>query len=105
MKFSQLVETVAIVFRNVILGGNVVSLLLLRSPRRMVGYVSENLFLYRTLCSKRGIPQRNVYEILPAKNIETIRLGNLESGGTWFWPSSSYGADLCTGQKIGCLRF
>lgn len=93
MRLSQATETAAIVLRNVILGGNIMSLSLLTKPRRMVTYISESLFLYKTLNSKRGVPQRNVYEVLPASNIETIRFGNLK-GGAWFGVSSSYATDI-----------
>ena len=51
------------------------------------------MFLYKILNSKRGIPQRNVFEVLPAENIEAITLGSLKFG-TWFWSTPSYTADI-----------
>jgi len=93
MKLGQAAETAAVVIRNVILGGNIISLSLLRNPRRIIEYISESLFLYKALNSKRGIAQRNVYELLPANNIEAIKLGNFKSGEAWFW-NSSYTADI-----------
>jgi len=51
------------------------------------------LFLYKILNSKRGIPQRNVFEVLPAENIEAITLGSLKFG-TWFWSTPSYTAEI-----------
>lgn len=50
--------------------------------------------MYRTLNSKRGLPQKNVFEVLHAKNIESIQLGNLTNRNNWFLPSSSYTADI-----------
>lgn len=94
MKLAQVVETASIVARNLILGGNLISLALVKSPRKMLDYVSETLFLYRTFDSKRGIPQRNVFDVLAANNIQDIQLGNLKSGGTWFWALSAYVTDI-----------
>jgi predicted O-methyltransferase YrrM len=43
----------------------------------MVGYITEALFLYKTYASARGLPQKNVFEVLPTANVETIQLANL----------------------------
>jgi hypothetical protein len=94
MKFRQAIETASVVARNLILGGNLISLSLAKRPRYLLTYVSETLFLYKTFNDKREIPQRNVFEVLPANNIENIRLGNLELGGTWFLPLSEYTTDI-----------
>lgn len=94
MKFVQAVETVSVVARNLVLGGNLNSLALAKSPRKMLQYVSETLFLYKTFDSQRGIPQKNVFEVLPANNIQEIRLGSLKTGGTWFWSFSAYATDI-----------
>jgi len=94
MKIPKAIEAAAIALRNVILGGNLLSLSLVRSPRKMIGYVSECLFLYKALNAKRGIPQKNVWEVLPTQDVEAIRLGSLRSGGAWFGPISSYTQDI-----------
>lgn len=94
MTLRQAIEIAAVVIRNIILGGNLISLTLVTSPRKMIAYVSESLFLYKALTSKRGIPQKNVFEVLPSSNSATIRLGNLASGGNWFWAQASYTADI-----------
>lgn len=60
----------------------------------MISYICENLFLYKTFNSKRGIPQRNIYEVLPTEDIKTIKLGNLKAGRTWFWPQASNTVDI-----------
>jgi hypothetical protein len=93
MNLKQYAKTIYTVVRNIILGGNLVSLSLLSKPRSLVGYVSESLFLFRTLNSKRGIKQCNVLKILPFDNTESIVLGNLKSS-TWFFAASSYATDL-----------
>jgi hypothetical protein len=94
MKLKQAIEIGGVAIRNVILGGNLISLSLARHPQRMIGYISESLFLYRALNSKRGIPQKNVFEVLPSNGLENIVLGNLTSGGNWFWSQASYTADI-----------
>jgi Methyltransferase domain len=93
MKPGQVLETTLTVLRNVILGGNIISFSLLARPQEMVNYISESLFLYKTINSKRGVPQKNVYEVLPADNIETIRLGNLK-GVAWFLTRASNAVDI-----------
>jgi predicted O-methyltransferase YrrM len=90
-----MVETALVVVRNIILGGNLASLTLLTRPRLWVTYVSECLFMWKTLDSRRGIPQKNVFEVLTAKDVETVRLGNLQvEQSAWFWPDPSYATDI-----------
>jgi hypothetical protein len=86
VKIRQAIRVGRLVVRNVILGANISSLSMVYKPTDMVYYVSECLYLYKTLNSKRGIQQRQVYEVLPAKNVEKIKLGNFNFG-TWFWHS------------------
>ncbi|HAD82235.1 MAG: hypothetical protein A2509_04045 [Candidatus Edwardsbacteria bacterium RIFOXYD12_FULL_50_11] len=93
MKLKQYAETVYTIIRNLILGGNVISLSLLNKPRSMIGYVSEILFLFRTLNPKSGIRQSNVLKVFPFDSTESITLGNLKSS-TWFFASASYLTDL-----------
>jgi hypothetical protein len=93
MRLGQALETARTVLKNVFLGGNIISLSLLAKPQEMIGYISESLFLYKTISSKRGLPQKNVYEILQADNIETIRLGNLK-GVAWFLARASNAVDI-----------
>ena len=94
MKFKQAIEIATVAIRNIIWGGNLISLTFARRPKRMIGYVSEILFLYKTFNSKRGIPQRNVFEVLPSKNSANVKLGNLTSGGHWFGALASYTSDI-----------
>ncbi len=88
----KIAKVAGIVSRNVLLGGNLISLSLIKNPRQFVYYVSETLFLYKKLNAKTGIPQKNVNEVLPANNVEDIRLGRLDSS-TWLW-HASFTADL-----------
>lgn len=94
MKLGQIVKAAAVIIKNLILGCNLISLSLLTKPRIMIGYISENLFLYKTYSSNRGILQKSVYKVLPANNVENINLGNLNFGGTYFSSGSSYAIDI-----------
>ena len=94
MKLRQAIELTSVAIRNMILGSNLTSLALAGNPKRMIAYVSENLFLYKAMASKRGIPPRNVFEVLPSSDVETIRLGSLTAGGSWFRSQASYTADI-----------
>ncbi len=94
MKLKQALEIVGVALRNIVLGGNLISLSLINKPRKMVEYISENLFLYKGLNSKRGIPQRNVFEVLATGDVEDIKLGSLKSDENWIWAQSSFTADL-----------
>ena len=94
MKLKQAIEITTVVIRNIILGGNLISLTLVRNPKRMIGYIMEVLFLYKALNSKRGISQRNVFEVLPSNDSANVKLGNLTSSGNWFGAQASYTADI-----------
>lgn len=67
MKFAQSFHLASVAARNLLLGGNLISLALIRNPKMMLQYISETLFLYKTFAAKRGIPQilkpRQVFEI------------------------------------------
>jgi hypothetical protein len=63
----------------------------------MVGYVQESLFLYRTYTGSRGLPQKNVFEVLPVSDVQAIELGQLGPAPVtrpWFNSLASYTADL-----------
>lgn len=94
MKFVQLFNAVLTVMKNLFLGVNIISLSLLRTPKKMIGYISESLFLYRNLCSKSIIQGKNIFQVLPSGDLETIKLGNLRRGGSWFTPLASYASDI-----------
>lgn len=67
--------------------------LALGSPRRMVHYASESLFMRRALTQDRGLPERNVWEELGAQRATTIRLADVDNES---WPATqpSYLADI-----------
>jgi predicted O-methyltransferase YrrM len=94
MKLKQAIEIVAVAIRNAILGGNLISLTLAKSPKKMIIYISETLFLYKALNFKRGIPQKNVFEVLPSDDSTNVTMGNLTSRYNWFTPQASYTADI-----------
>lgn len=94
MRTLQAIEIAGVALRNLLLGGNAVSLALAKNPKRMLHYVSETLFLYKTFNARRGIPQKNVFDVLTAHNVEEIRLGSLQTGGTWFWSFSAFASDI-----------
>ncbi len=98
MKVSQLKEVTAAVTKNLALGANVASLSLIRRPRDMLLYVQECLFLHKTLTSGRGVPQKHVFEALPAPPTENIRLATSSDersgGSTFFCSTASYVSDI-----------
>jgi hypothetical protein len=85
---------ISVIIKNIILGGNLKSLAMIKNPVKMIDYISECLFLYKALNSQRGIPQKNIFEVLPSENIANIKLGNLKTGGNWFLAQPSYTADI-----------
>jgi len=62
---SQLLRLYAVAARNFLIGGNLAGLRLLGKPREMIGYATENLFSFRSMADRRGIPQKNVFEVFP----------------------------------------
>jgi hypothetical protein len=65
----------------------------LGKPREMIGYATENLFSFRSMADRRGIPQKNVFEVLPQAGLTQVNLCNT-NGETWFRTSASYVADI-----------
>lgn len=94
MKLRQATVAALAAARNVLVGGNLASLTLVTKPRAMLQYVSYSLFSYKSLSGRRGIPQRNVFEVLPRADTEAITLAGLTSGDTWFYPEASYAVDI-----------
>lgn len=90
---SQLLRLYAVAARNLLMGGNLSSLWFLAKPRQMVAYATENLFSFRTVADRRGIPQKNVFEVLPQARLAEVNLCNT-NGETWFRNSASYVADI-----------
>ena len=72
--------------RNVFLGGNVSSMSLISTPREMMHYVSETLFLQRQF-TRHGLPHKNVADVFLIDSQE-IRLLSLRD--SWFNIVPSY---------------
>jgi hypothetical protein len=89
---AEYARAAGIAIRNVLLGANL-SALRLRSPRRIVQYASDALFLRGTLARERGLPERNVWEVLGTGHVVAIRLANVVTPS---WPDSqpAYLADV-----------
>lgn len=95
MRLRQAVEVAGVVAKNALLGGNVLSLSLAKNPRGMARYTAETLFLYRSLTGTRGIPQRNVFQVLSSdEEAKPAIIGTPKNGGTWLKPSAWYAMDL-----------
>lgn len=90
-----------IALRNLVLGGNLAALGL-RSPRRIVQYASESLFLRGALAGDRGLPERNVWEVIGGTADVTVRLPNIADPG---WPGvhPAYLADIVNLCRICAL--
>jgi predicted O-methyltransferase YrrM len=85
----------AVAARNMILGASLVSIPLWRNPRRFAAYASEILFFHKSLTNTRGIPQKNVFEVLGEGDaIYDIRLALIPDKEHWFHPISSYAVDI-----------
>jgi predicted O-methyltransferase YrrM len=92
-KLRQSVETLSAVLRNLILGGNLAALPLLRNPRALLNYTAESRFLLHALQGRRGVSERNVVEVLNGSQQLDVTLANL-AGETWLRAPASYAADI-----------
>jgi predicted O-methyltransferase YrrM len=85
---------------NVVMGGNVASLALLPKPGRLMDYARQCRCLYATYADKRGLPQKNVFEVLRNGDVATRSEDVTQAwqtvphGENWFNPLASYLADL-----------
>jgi predicted O-methyltransferase YrrM len=107
-RFPELVRLCAIVLRNTLLGGNVISLRFLSSPRLMAHYVAECLFLSRLLYRGNGLPQVHVWQGLGIADQREIDLTvSLDAAQEWLRSVPSFGIDLlnlCLLAKIAGSR-
>lgn len=88
-------RTVMVAAKNVISGGNLMSVKLLRRPRMLAYYATEALFLLDAIADSRGIPQANVAEVLKAPAVVPINLGGLDTPGvSWFRPWAHETVDI-----------
>lgn len=86
----------AVVLKNFALAGNIISLRWLLQPRQLFAFNAETLFLYKALARARGLPQKNVFEVLDAPNEVGIHVGALHSVDTWFGVLPSYTQDIAS---------
>jgi hypothetical protein len=101
MKISQALEAGGIGLRNLILGSNLMSLTLLGQPQNLMRSVADSLFLLNALAQRRPVPSKNVFEVLPARPTESVKLGAFDSGEAWFGPQPLYTQDLISLCLIG----
>jgi len=100
MRLIETAKALAAAGANVLIGGNVVSLGLLAKPGRLMDYARQCRCLYATYADRRGLPQRNVFQVLKngdevtqTKEV-TLAWQTLPRGESWFVPLASYLADL-----------
>ncbi|HEY3296232.1 MAG TPA: class I SAM-dependent methyltransferase [bacterium] len=95
MKVGQLVGLTTAAARNLLFGGNLAALTMVRHPRQMMNYVVWAVFLQKIMSNRRGLPQKNVFEVLPSTgDVEQVQFGSLESGLSWFWTIPSDWVDI-----------
>jgi hypothetical protein len=100
MKLAEMTKALWAAGTNIVIGGNVASLTLLPKPGRLMDYARQCRCLYATYTDTRGLPQRNVFQVLKngheATQSEEVTLAwqTLPRGESWFNPLASYLADL-----------
>jgi hypothetical protein len=77
----EAIRTILIVIRNILLGGNLISLSLLRHPRQFVSTISDILFYFKVLSGKSRLEQKNPDEILPSTKKYTLKVDT----NRYFW--------------------
>jgi Methyltransferase domain len=95
-RLSYFIRIAGILSRNMFLGGNLISLGLVNSPRRMAHYNAECLFLYRLLCRGAGLSQVPIWQGLGLEDHD-LDIGvtiSLDAAEEWFRLTPSYGIDL-----------
>jgi Methyltransferase domain len=100
MRLIETAKALAAAGANVLVGGNVTSLGLLPKPGRLMDYARQCRCLYATYADRRGLPQRNVFQVLKngdgvtqSKEV-TLAWETIPHGESWFLPLASYLADL-----------
>jgi predicted O-methyltransferase YrrM len=85
-----------IAMRNMVWGGSLASAGLIGNPRRMVGYVTESLFLYRLMAQRDDLLQVPVWNVLGRPGeVEDVNIQIYTEAATeWFRDVPSYAVDL-----------
>ena len=94
MTRKQILEAALVGSRNLLAGTSLASLSLVGSPRRMIQYVADSLFLHRAMSGRRRVPQKNVVDVLSSGGTQSVRLGALHTDQAWFWPQALYTQDI-----------
>jgi len=99
MSVLKVAQAAGVSLRNLLVGANVRSLGQIGTPRQLVSVVNELLFLQLGLTRRRGLPQKNVFEVLPTTGVERVVLGELQRrvtpyGEPWFHDVPSYTVDI-----------
>jgi hypothetical protein len=93
MRIAQMVAAATSASRNLAIGFNLGALRFASKPMQMAQYTSEAIFLAKALARRRGLPERNVAEVLPLPNSQQIELAGLRQLA-WNQPVGSYLIDL-----------
>lgn len=96
MNPKHLAQVAVIALRNFVLAGNIVSLRWVVNPLQLAAFNAETLILYKNLARARGLPQKNVFDVLDAPNEMSITLGGLHSKSNWFSVLPSYTQDIAS---------
>lgn len=100
MKLIETTKALWAAGTNILIGGNVMSLAMLSHPTRLMDYARQCRCLYATYADKRGLPQKNVFQVLTNGNAVTrtqditLAWQTIPRGEHWFKPLASYLADL-----------
>lgn len=88
------VRTGAIALRNVLLGANAASAVLARHPAGLVSYATHAISLLDSIRQNRGLPERNILDVLPgaAPAVPITLVGRQE--GVWLGSIGSFLVDL-----------
>jgi predicted O-methyltransferase YrrM len=92
--FRERVRTGAIALRNVLLGANAASTVLARSPASLVSYATHAICLLDSIRQRRGVPERNILDVLPGAPpaLPIALVGRQE--GVWLGAVGSFLVDL-----------
>jgi predicted O-methyltransferase YrrM len=87
--------------RNIIIGGNIASLTLLRHPKEMARVISILLFYYRTITAKDRLEQKNPQVVLASPT----QMFNLKiNTDSYFWGTDpSYTKDILSLSILATL--
>ena len=91
---QERIRTAAIALRNILLGSNAASTVLLSQREALASYSTHAMFLLDAIRRRRGLPERNILEVLPgAPPAVPITLTGRQEG-IWFGTVGSFLVDL-----------